>query len=62
LVFLIKEKTKGRNNAPTGIKVKSAILFSIFLTISSPPLSRNAPELVRTLNAKGICKQKVNHH
>jgi hypothetical protein len=28
-----KRKTKGRKNVPTGIKVTSAILFSIFVTI-----------------------------
>jgi len=46
-------------NAPTGIKVKSAILFSILLKILSCPLSIKVPELVRALNSKEICKQKV---
>ena len=34
---------------PTGMNVKSAILFSIALMILSRPLGRNVPELVRTL-------------
>ena len=34
---------------PTGIKVKSEILFSIVLMTLSRPLARNVPELVRTL-------------
>jgi hypothetical protein len=50
-----------KKNLPTGIKVKSAILFSIFLTILSCPLSIKVPELVLTLNTKVICKQKVWH-
>jgi len=54
-------KTKGRKNKPTGIKVKSAILFSIFFTILSAPLLRKAPELVRSLNTKWICKHKTCH-
>lgn len=37
---------------PTGMKVKSAILFSIVCTTLSRPLFRNIPELVRTLHAK----------
>jgi hypothetical protein len=37
------------NFIPTGMKVKSAILFSTSLTILSRPLLRNIPELVRTL-------------
>ena len=37
------------NLIPTGMNVKSAILFSISLTILSCPLLRNIPELVRTL-------------
>ena len=51
----------GRKYVPTGIKVKSAILFSIFLTILSRPLARKVPELVRTLNVKGIYIGKVHH-
>lgn len=34
---------------PTGMKVKSAILFSMSLIVLSRPLARNVPELVRTL-------------
>ena len=37
------------HHIPTGMKVKSAILFSMFLIILSWPLFKNAPELVRTL-------------
>jgi hypothetical protein len=54
-----KWETKGRKNVPTGIKVTSDILFSIFLTILSYPIGRKVPELVRTLNTKEKCKQKV---
>jgi len=39
---------------PTGMKVKSAILFSIALTILSCPLWRNMPELVRTLHTRTL--------
>jgi hypothetical protein len=41
-----------RKNVPTGMKVKSAILFSILLIILSCPLMIKVPELVRTLNIK----------
>jgi len=54
-------QTKCIKNTPTGIKVKSAILFSIFLRILSCPLLIKVPELVRALYAKEICKQKVWH-
>lgn len=37
---------------PTGMKVKSAILFSMVRTILSCPLWRNVPELVRTLRRR----------
>lgn len=37
---------------PTGMKVKSAILFSMSLMILSRPLLKNIPELVRTLQIK----------
>lgn len=51
-----KSKEKGRHDyIPTGIKVKSAILFSMVLITLSRPLARNVPELVRTL-----CTIKVN--
>lgn len=44
---------------PTGMKVKSASLFSMSLIILSWPLLRNIPELVRTLHkmikANAIC-------
>lgn len=42
------------NYIPAGMKVKSAILFSISLIVLSRPLGRNVPELVRTLQIKGI--------
>lgn len=51
---------------PAGMKVKSAILFSMFLIILSRPLLRNIPELVRTLQNKtlweGIYKKKWTSH
>lgn len=56
-----KKEAKGRKYVPIGIKVKSAILFSMFLTILSRPLARNVPELVLTLNVKGISYDKVWH-
>jgi len=54
-------RIKGRKNKPAGIKVKSAILFSIFFIILSLPLLRKAPELVRSLNTKWVCKHKACH-
>ncbi|KAF5790940.1 hypothetical protein HanXRQr2_Chr09g0389011 [Helianthus annuus] len=35
-------------------KVKSAILFSMVRTVLSRPRAKNVPELVRTLNEKGV--------
>lgn len=39
---------------PTGMKVKSAILFSMSLMILSRPLLKNIPELVRTLQIRDV--------
>jgi len=47
-----KSGKRDRKYIPTGIKVKSAILFSIFLTVLSCPLTKKVPELVRLLNGK----------
>jgi len=41
------------------MKLKSAIFFSIFLTILSRPLGRKVPELVRTLHVKGKHTGKI---
>nr|ACU20030.1 unknown [Glycine max] len=51
LIFLSYFVVKNLKSSPfsSGMKVKSAILFSIFWTILSFPLFKNIPELVRTL-------------
>lgn len=47
-------QNKYPNHIPTGMNVKSAILFSMVWMILSCPLLRNMPELVRTLKKKNI--------
>jgi len=64
-------ETKGKRQAgrhsyaqkliPTGMKVKSAILLSIFWIILSCPLFRNIPELVRTLQ-EGDISRVMHYH
>lgn len=46
---------------PTGMKVKSAILFSIFWIVLSFPLFKNIPELVRTLQT-GDTSRVMHYH
>lgn len=53
---IFRTNKKNQFVIPTGIKAKSAILFSMFLMILSRPLFKNIPELVRTLQKK----KKIN--
>lgn len=59
-LFLVKAKQNAlhyikvinelfHSHIPTGMKVKSAILFSMVRTTLSRPLAKKVPELVRTL-------------
>lgn len=56
LPIAAKKREECLSHIPTGMKAKSAILFSMFWTILSRPLVRKVPELVRTLHVKDISK------
>lgn len=57
---MFAELVKERKNIPTGTWVKSAILFSIFLTVLSRPLAKRVPKLVLSLNSKEQVKTGFN--